>query len=168
MWFWECKGNKSNISIDPLIYIMFTVLEFHSLFFPPPPSPPCFDFISRKTVYDENRSWRMICGSCLLSVRLTEHFWPALGGLQGFIVPCFIVCLPDIFKVLSFHFLRHLLTWLRCYVAQILLRWVSWLSYIPHTLIDISVRQFYQTIRVNCDNISRVALISCADLVHCF
>ena len=145
MWFWECKGNKSNISIDPLIYIMFTVLEFHSLFFPPPPSPPCFDFISRKTVYDENRSWRMICGGCLLPVRLTEHWLASAGWSPGLLfagllsgpawhIRSIILPLPQTPS--------YLLTWLRCYVAQILLRWVSWLSYPAHTpLIAISVTQ---------------------------
>ena len=65
--------------------------------------PPCFDCISRKTVYDENISWRMICGPW----RFTEHITLTRAARWWL---CWVVCWllwgsllfgrPDIFKVL--------------------------------------------------------------------
>ena len=135
MWYWECKGNKSNISIDPLIHHVYS-FRIPLTLFPPSSLSPLFWLYFKKNSLRWKHLVRndMWAGGCL-SVQPTEPQWTVLaitGWSPGLLFAGLLSAgRPDIFKVLSTS---------SDLLAQILL---SPHSSSQHTLPAISDRQLF-------------------------
>ena len=115
------SGNKTNISIDPLVHHVYSSRMPLTLFPPSSLSPVLTLFQEKQFTMKTGREEWYVGAACYLWgwLNTSGQHWVVSWVLlfPALLSACLV--LPDIFKVLSFHFLRQLLTFLPGYVVTL-------------------------------------------------